>query len=670
MSPAEPAVLDDLAVAIEPDGSGGLRLEVLQPLGGGEAPFEPPFSRDELRRLLSELERRVRHLQAVDQPRPPRDPAPGDSGRFLENIGRRLFESLAVGEVGRSLFTALGRIHDRTSRGLRLRLVFDPEDHTVAEIAALPWELLFDPGHHRFLARSPEIAVVRFLPVSTARRLRPGQLPLRVLVAVANPRDLRALEAEEEADAIWKAYAELDEGVRVEIVEAASPMALLRRLREGCFHVLHFIGHGDFEVQTGEGRVYFGSADEPATPVSGDTLASMLDGLAELRLVVLNACETARSDRREGGDPFAGVAHALVRGGLPAVVAMQLPISDRAALAFSRALYPALAEGLPVDLAVARGRQAIRVACEDFEWAVPALFLQVEDGRIFDLRPPPRQWGKGLLRAAAMVLILAAGYGLWRWLDPGFPYRAWLNPPDCPSPVALGRDAAMRFVRIQPGAFRMGSTDGDPDERPRHRVAIEEPFCLGMFEVTRRQWQQVMEGSGDEAEEASTPNPELPVARVNLYEAWEFVARLNAQEGAVVFRLPTEAEWEYATRAGTTTAYSFGDDPADLPRYGNCRSPEQGPFDGSDRTAPVGSFEPNLWGLYDLHGNVQEWVAGNYDAYPGADPSSLAADLEDAPRRGGSFDSDPERCRSAARNPFAPGRNDLRNGLRIVREIR
>lgn len=638
MPPAEPTAPDDLVIAIEPDGSGGLRLRVVQPLGGGEAPFRSPFSREEVRRLLPALERRVRHFQATEQPLPWEE-----SGLSPQDIGRRLFESLAVGDVARSLFTALGRVREGDASGLRLRLVMDPGDSTVAEVAALPWELLFDPRHHGFLARSPDTPLVRVLPVSTARRLRPGHLPLRVLVAYANPRDTESLDTEEEAREIRDALIALDDRVRVEVTEATGPGALLGRLRDGGFHVLHFIGHGDFDASSGQGRLLFGGTTKPANAVSGRTLASMLQGLADLRLVVLNACDTARFERREGLDPYSGVAPALVRGGLPAVVAMQLPISDRAAIAFSGALYQALADGRPVDLAVARGRQAIRAEqeYEDFEWAAPSLFLQVPDGRILDLRPPPRVGRKDLLRAAAMLLGAVVVYGLWQWIDPGFPYRAWLSPPECPSPAALGREAAMRFALLE--------------------LASGEFLCVGQFEVTQKQWNRVM---GEDSNESPVTAPDLPVTKVTLADARSFVEALNAQEGRRVYRLPTEDEWEWVARAGTSTAYSFGDRPEDLVRYGNCLSRTELVGDGLERPAEVGSFRPNPWGLYDIHGNVWEWVE---------DPRPIPFKLEDLSkekqiRRGGGFASSPERCETLHRSAYNPEWRSQETGLRIVRE--
>jgi formylglycine-generating enzyme required for sulfatase activity len=160
------------------------------------------------------------------------------------------------------------------------------------------------------------------------------------------------------------------------------------------------------------------------------------------------------------------------------------------------------------------------------------------------------------------------------------------------------------------------------------------------------------------------------VASRTWEEAQQIVAWLNETEGEEVYSLPTEAQWEYAARAGTETTFSFGDDSADLPRYGNCLSgaPED---DGQDGAAPVGSFKPNPWGLYDMHGNVREWTADWYAPYPEAeakalDPTGPAAGTERV-LRGGGYANTPENCRSAKRWPFNPNRRQHDNGLRVVR---
>ena len=168
----------------------------------------------------------------------------------------------------------------------------------------------------------------------------------------------------------------------------------------GPWHVLHFVGHGGVDAATGEGYLALAEADEPVArrrrPGAGgggvyrlyaDDLGRLLAGHYPLRLAVLNACEGAQGD---GRDVFAGTAATLIRRGLPAVVAMQFPITDRAAIEFARAFYRAVAAALPVDAAVAAARQAMLLAARgSLEWATPVLFLRAPDAVLFDLAAAP-----------------------------------------------------------------------------------------------------------------------------------------------------------------------------------------------------------------------------------------------------------------------------------------
>jgi formylglycine-generating enzyme required for sulfatase activity len=163
----------------------------------------------------------------------------------------------------------------------------------------------------------------------------------------------------------------------------------------------------------------------------------------------------------------------------------------------------------------------------------------------------------------------------------------------------------MEFVLMPAGTFTMGSPASDPnaydDEKPAHQVTISKPFYMGKYEVTQAQWKAVM---GSENNPSYFKGDSLPVDHVSWRDVQEFIQKLNRREeqaSGVFCRLPTEAEWEYAARAGTTTLYSFGDDAAELDDYawyaGN-----------ADHTSyPVGQKKPNAWGLYDMHGNVSEW---------------------------------------------------------------
>jgi formylglycine-generating enzyme required for sulfatase activity len=220
----------------------------------------------------------------------------------------------------------------------------------------------------------------------------------------------------------------------------------------------------------------------------------------------------------------------------------------------------------------------------------------------------------------------------------------------------------MTFALVPAGEFRMGSTDGNDDERPVHTVRISQPFYLGIHAVTQGQWETVM---GDNPSRFKG-DVNRPVETVSWEDVHTFIDKLNAREGGTQYRLhrvPTEAEWEYAVRAGSTTAYCFGDDHRQLGEYAWYSENAGG------ETHPVGRLQPNAWGLYDMYGNVWEWVQdwyGKYTAEPVTDPPGPASGSSRV-YRGGSWSSYAGRCRSAYRSGGAPvARHDDR-GFRLLR---
>lgn len=156
----------------------------------------------------------------------------------------------------------------------------------------------------------------------------------------------------------------------------------------------------------------------------------------------------------------------------------------------------------------------------------------------------------------------------------------------------------MELVLIPAGEFRMGAEDGEGDKKPVHPVRISQPFYLGKYPVTQAQWGAVMGKNPSRF----TGDPSRPVENVSWHDVQEFLRRLSEKEGGKSYRLPTEAEWEYAARAGAATSYCFGDESSQLGEYAWYRE------NSGDRTHPVGQLKPNAWGLYDVHGNVWEWV--------------------------------------------------------------
>ena len=178
----------------------------------------------------------------------------------------------------------------------------------------------------------------------------------------------------------------------------------------------------------------------------------------------------------------------------------------------------------------------------------------------------------------------------------------------------LKNESGIEFVQIQPGDFMMGCSTGDidcnADEKPVHRVQITKSFQIGKYELTQAQWQGVM-GSNP----STIKGDDYPVETVNKNEAHEFLNRLNAKHDGFHYRLPTEAEWEYAARAGSATSYIGKLD--ETAWYGD---------NSDDTTHAVGQKKPNAWGLYDMEGNVKEWVEDLYSANyyrnsPGVDPT-------------------------------------------------
>jgi len=233
--------------------------------------------------------------------------------------------------------------------------------------------------------------------------------------------------------------------------------------------------------------------------------------------------------------------------------------------------------------------------------------------------------------------------------------------------AAITNSMGMSLGLIPAGEFLMGSPDGigDAGERPQHRVRITKPFYMQTTEVTQQQWASVF-GRQWKGATYAPQRAEYPVSTVTWAEAVEFCKQLSQREDAT-YRLPTEAEWEYACRAGSPTAYSFGDPPDQIAQYAWCKG-------NADYAHPVGRKRPNAFGLYDMHGNVYEWCSDWYsrDYYK----ESPTDDPQGPPQgnswvsRGGCAGRGPEKCRSAARAGFLMTLIHGGQGFRVVREVK
>jgi formylglycine-generating enzyme required for sulfatase activity len=268
---------------------------------------------------------------------------------------------------------------------------------------------------------------------------------------------------------------------------------------------------------------------------------------------------------------------------------------------------------------------------------------------------------------------------------------------------AQGQPVTMDLVRVPAGEFLMGDPAGCPDERPPARVRIARPFWMGKGEVTNEQFalfdpthdSRYFNRMGKDQSNRGIPmnGPGQPVVRVSWEQAMGFCRRLSAQTGRRV-TLPTEAQWEWACRAGTASPLSYGETEADFSPFANVSDAQMAHLRGTKGAAPwrvsdarhndgalvtgnVGRYRPNAWGLLDMHGNAAEWTRSAYrpypyreDAAPGAVQSAIR-NPESGMRmvvRGGSFHDRPMRCRSAFRLSYPAWQRVFNVGFRVVVE--
>ncbi len=238
-------------------------------------------------------------------------------------------------------------------------------------------------------------------------------------------------------------------------------------------------------------------------------------------------------------------------------------------------------------------------------------------------------------------------------------------------PKELTNSIGIKLVLISKGTFMMGSPESEEGRREnesQHEVTISNDYYLGAYEVTQTQYQTVI-GNNPSCYQGAlvgNQNADLPVENVSLDDAVEFCKKLTElpeeKKAGRVYRLPTEAQWEYACRAGSKTIYSFDDEEGLLPEYGWFKR------NSSQRTHTVGLLEPNAWGLYDMHGNVWEWCSDWYGEYPkGAvsDPTGPTMGT-DRVNRGGCWLYLAANCRSASRNWAKSSYQDGLLGFRVA----
>ncbi|WP_448618700.1 CHAT domain-containing protein [Geodermatophilus sp. URMC 65] len=364
----------DFDVLVEPASATSYHARVLHsPVGETRpVPVTIPFSDLELENFLLRIGRPRRYLvRSEDEP----------EAIAVRDFGARLFDAVFHDQVHSALAASLDHAEGRDA-GLRVRLRLTDSP----QLADLPWEYLYDTDARRFLALSEWTPLVRYLDLPG--RIRPLSVhpPLRILVVVASPTDLPPLDVDAEWTRLQEALRDLqhDGRVRLERSPNGTMTELQRQLRRGEHHVFHYIGHGRYSSEFGDGQLAMEGRTGRAQPISGSDLGALLHDHRTLRLALLNSCEGARGGRT---DPYSGTAQSLIYQGIPAVVAMQFEITDRAAIVFTRGFYEAVADGYPLDAAMAEARKAIRLQPNQVEWGTPVLYLRAPDGRIFDVAP-------------------------------------------------------------------------------------------------------------------------------------------------------------------------------------------------------------------------------------------------------------------------------------------
>lgn len=273
--------------------------------------------------------------------------------------------------------------------------------------------------------------------------------------------------------------------------------------------------------------------------------------------------------------------------------------------------------------------------------------------------------------------IISSPYGrqmkdsAWKVLQDKYPEAEGLNPGDTFGLLArlrgilesFANSIGMKFVFIKPGTFMMGSPsseDGSGGDEKQHKVSLSRGYDMQTTEVTQGQWREIM---GNNPSSFKNCGDDCPVENVSWNDIQEFIRKLNQKEGTNEYRLPTEAEWEYACRAGSKTRFYFGDSNGSLEQYAWYNS------NSSSKTHPVAKKKPNAWGLYDMHGNVWEWCQGWKGDYPSGHVTDPDGPSSGSRRvvRGGSWVSPAGYCRSANRDPYSPGVIHVSLGIRLAR---
>jgi CHAT domain len=401
-----------------------------------------------------------------------------------EAIGAALANALFAGEIG-TAYDLARYTSAQSERGLRLTLGLIK----APALMSLPWEFLYRPP--RFIASQRQTPLVRCLDQGSLAAPPSITKTVRILGVISSPDNLSPLDVDAERQQVEHAVAKMAQAGRVELdwLEPATPSRLRKLLRDNDYHIIHYVGHSSFTAAN-EGAIFLEDDASQAVEVDNTMLANMLSDQPNLRLVVLNSCEGARTTI---SDPYAGVATTLIQLGVPAVVAMQFEITDKAAILFADELYTNLiGRQDPIDAAVGEARKAIYVEVDQIEWATPVLFVRDPDVQLFDFKlptvalPPPPPPDLSVEQRSAPIDEPT--------IVPAEPTTddAETNDPSIVAPVSSPvvrsprRSFTKSLVAVGAGALMLGggmwviSRDGEADSKERARTS--EPVVVDTTE--------------------------------------------------------------------------------------------------------------------------------------------------------------------------------------------
>ncbi len=612
-------------VLFSPLGDNKYRAQVMQSeVGRPSTDFTLPFTFSDLAAFYPPASRGLIHVDDVAAAAPT---------LTVQDFGAGLFNAVFAGAVGEALQRSLDAARGK-GRSLCVRL----DMSQTPDLAQLPWEYLYATPLARPLALSTDTPLVRYLDVPEPDDYTPAPPPLKVLGVVSNPNDvLPRLDVEGEWTRLHDALDPLQSAglVRLTRLPQTTMTSLADYLGREDVHVLHFIGHGDYNATMRQGGLVFEGDNGRHVLVSADQLAPLLHDHKPLRLVFLNACQGAEG---AADDAFGGLAQVLVRQEAPMVLAMQFAISDSAAKTLARSFYQGLADGKTVDIAVTEARKDLNAAGNNREWGTPILFSRV----------------------AGMQLIAPRTGDA----KPIIPHQ--LFEPET--------------VLIPQGKFRMGSMPGDnipPEETPQFEMSLPD-FRIGTYPVTNSQYAAFLRETPDlpQPDGWFLKNPpkgkeDYPVTFVSWSDATQYCEWLSKKTNRR-YRLPTEAEWEKAARGTDGRRYPWGDAWAD----NRCNVASAGP---TAVTAYPDGASP--YGVLDMLGNVEEWTSTVWGGAPKDNafpypykPDDGREDTEAAQFlvrsfhvcRGGSFRDTPDAVRAPVRRNSHAGNKVGHRGFRVA----